>query len=98
MSQRARSDSGDLVGRDLASLTVHMPPTREVEVDGFVGVQPGQDNEWTVIAAAALRWRFWRPMHAFVDYHRAWHVVGEALPRYGVTNDWTWGLGARSTF
>ena len=91
-------DSGDLVGRDLASLTVHMPPTREVEVDGFVGVQPGQDNEWTVIAAAALRWRFWRPMHAFVDYHRAWHVVGEALPRYGVTNDWTWGLGARSTF
>lgn len=91
-------DPGGMIGRDLASLTVQLPPTKEVELDGFIGINPGEAQAWTVLAAAALRWRFWRPLHAFVDFHRAWHVVGEAAPKYGVTNDWTWGLGARSTF
>lgn len=89
---------GGVVGRDLASLAVHLPPTREVELNGFVGLRPSAEDDWTVVAAAALRWRFWRPLYAFVDYHRAWHVVDEGTLRYGVTNDWTWGLGARSTF
>ncbi len=85
-------------GRDSAMLAINLPPTREVELDAFVALRPAPEERWYVVAAAALRWRFWRPLHAFVDYHRAWHVRDGVAPILDVTDDWSWGLGVRSTF
>jgi len=85
-------------GDDAAMLAVNLPPTREVELDGFIALRPAPDKRFEVVAAGALRWRFWRPLYVFVDYHRAWHVMAEVTPRMDVTDDWSWRLGARSTF
>ena len=85
-------------GRDSALLAINLPPTKEVELDGFIAARPAPRERWVVVAAAALRWRFWRPLHAFVDYHRAWHVGDGVAPILDVTNDWSWGVGVRSTF
>lgn len=95
----ARYEHSESFDLDNATVLLRLPPTREVEIDAFGAWWPGADDRGhVVVAAAAIRYHFMRPLFVRFEYQRAWHVIGEADRRLGVTDDMAFGLGALSTF